>query len=67
MARLRFKGTPKGYQALGFHRSPEDPVLRPDARHVELATLQAEYHGASVIVRIVFMEDEYVQKMRLRE
>uniref|UniRef100_A0A0K0DCL8 HORMA domain-containing protein n=1 Tax=Angiostrongylus cantonensis TaxID=6313 RepID=A0A0K0DCL8_ANGCA len=59
--------TPKGYQAPGFHRSPDDPVLRPDARQVKLATLQTEYHGASVIVQSVFIKDEYVHKMRLRE
>ncbi|VDM53110.1 unnamed protein product [Angiostrongylus costaricensis] len=57
--------TPKGYQAPGFYRSPEDPVLRPDARYVQLATLETEYHGASVIVRSVFIDDEYAIKMRV--
>uniref|UniRef100_A0A0K0D2A1 HORMA domain-containing protein n=1 Tax=Angiostrongylus cantonensis TaxID=6313 RepID=A0A0K0D2A1_ANGCA len=57
--------TPKGYQAPGFYRSPEDPVLRPDARHVQLATLETDYHGASVVVRSVFIDDEYDVKMKV--
>ncbi|KAE9420246.1 hypothetical protein Angca_009507 [Angiostrongylus cantonensis] len=59
--------TPKGYQAPGFYRSPEDPVLRPVARQIELAALQTKYHGASVIVRSVFIDDEYILKMKLKE
>ncbi|VDM62671.1 unnamed protein product [Angiostrongylus costaricensis] len=36
--------TPKGYQAPGFYRSPEDPVLRPDARLIKVSTLETKYH-----------------------
>ncbi|VDM63193.1 unnamed protein product [Angiostrongylus costaricensis] len=54
--------TPKGYQAPGFYRSPEDPVLRPEPRHLERATLQTKYHG-----KATDHVDENAMKMRLKK
>ncbi|VDM64162.1 unnamed protein product [Angiostrongylus costaricensis] len=59
--------TPTDYQAPGFYPSSEDSVLLQDAQHAKLGTLQTMYHGASVIVRSVFIDDEFARKRRLYE
>ncbi|WKX99939.1 hypothetical protein Q1695_014647 [Nippostrongylus brasiliensis] len=60
--------TPKGYQAEGFYRSPEDHVLRPDAQEVEITnSLQTNYHGSALVVQSVFIDDAYAVGMRLKE
>ncbi|KAL6743758.1 hypothetical protein Aduo_016764 [Ancylostoma duodenale] len=58
---------PKGYQAPGFHRSPQDPVLRPDAQEIEIVAMQTKHHGASVVVRSIFIDDAYAVGLRLKE
>ncbi|EPB73838.1 HORMA domain protein [Ancylostoma ceylanicum] len=58
---------PKGYQAPGFHRSPQNPVLRPDAQEIEIVAMQTKHHGASVVVRSIFIDDAYAVGLRLKE
>ncbi|VDM75266.1 unnamed protein product [Strongylus vulgaris] len=59
--------TPKGYQAPGFYRSPEDPILRPDAQEIEVVAFQTKHHGASVAVKSIFIDDAYAVGLRLKE
>ncbi|KAJ1347052.1 HORMA domain-containing protein 1 [Parelaphostrongylus tenuis] len=59
--------TPKGYQAPGFYRFPDDPILRPDAQEVQLALLQTKYHGASLKVQSICIDDAYTVKCCLKE
>ncbi|KIH51643.1 HORMA domain protein [Ancylostoma duodenale] len=58
---------PKGYQAPGFHRSPQDPVLRPDAQEIEIVAMQTRHHGSSVVMRSIFIDDAYAVGLRLKE
>ncbi|ETN73689.1 HORMA domain protein [Necator americanus] len=58
---------PRGYQAPGFYRSPEDPVLRSEAQEVEIGSLQTKHHGASVVVQSIFIDDAYAVGLRLKE
>ncbi|KAK6758909.1 hypothetical protein RB195_016253 [Necator americanus] len=58
---------PKGYQAPGFYRSPEDPVLRTDAQEIEIAKMQTKHHGALLTVQSVFIDDAYAVGLRLKE
>ncbi|KAK6055767.1 hypothetical protein COOONC_06726, partial [Cooperia oncophora] len=60
-------GTPKGYQAPGFYRSPDDPILRPEAQEIEIGAMQTKYHGASVVVQSVYIDDAYAAELRLKE
>ncbi|CAJ0589658.1 unnamed protein product [Cylicocyclus nassatus] len=59
--------TPKGYQAPGFYRSPDDPVLRPDAQKLEIVAFQTKHHGASIAVNSIFIDDSYAVGLRLKE
>ncbi|VDO25509.1 unnamed protein product [Haemonchus placei] len=60
--------TPKGYQAPGFYRAPDDPVLRSDAQEIEIGAMQTKYHGyASVVVQSVFIDDAYAVGLRLKD
>ncbi|KJH53169.1 HORMA domain protein [Dictyocaulus viviparus] len=59
--------TPKGYQAPGFYRSPEEPVLRSDAQEIEIGSIQTKYYGASVVIRSLFIDDAYAVGLRLKE
>lgn len=59
--------TPKGYQAPGFYRSPEDPVLRSDAQEIDITSLQTRYHGCAIVVQSVFIDDAYAVGMRMKE
>ncbi|KAL6729699.1 hypothetical protein Aduo_000732 [Ancylostoma duodenale] len=59
--------TPRGYQAPGFYRSPEGPVLRSEAQEIEIGALQTKHHGASVVVQSIFIDDAYAVGLRLKE
>ncbi|KAK6010035.1 hypothetical protein OSTOST_24977 [Ostertagia ostertagi] len=53
--------------APGFYRSPEDFLLRSDAQEIEIGAMQTNYHGASVVVQSVYIDDAYAAELRLRE
>uniref|UniRef100_A0A0K0DLG4 HORMA domain-containing protein n=1 Tax=Angiostrongylus cantonensis TaxID=6313 RepID=A0A0K0DLG4_ANGCA len=59
--------TPKGYQAPGFYRSPEDPVLLRHAHCLKLGLFQTKYHRASVRVRSAFLNCEDITKLSFNE
>ncbi|KAJ1346959.1 hypothetical protein KIN20_001894 [Parelaphostrongylus tenuis] len=58
--------TPKGYQAPGFYRFPDDPILRPDAQQVPLGLLQTKYHGVSVGVQSICIDNACTVKCCLK-
>ncbi|KAK5971868.1 HORMA domain-containing protein [Trichostrongylus colubriformis] len=59
--------TPKGYQAPGFYRSPEDPILRSEAQEIEIGAMQTKYHGGAVYIQSVYIDDAYAVGLRLKE